>query len=95
MANERNRLGQPGADVSLAQVYAYGVTDGNAAAQADSPAFLDDQLLLGMAWEMACEWPGKEPLAKQEEYFVAWVHGYMVRVDELESAQDTWEVIVP
>lgn len=91
MANERNRPGQSGAEDSLAQVYAYGVTDGNAAARADSPAFLDDQLLLGMA----CEWPGEEPLAKQEEYFVAWVHGYMVRVDELESAQDTWEVIVP
>lgn len=77
MANERNQMVQCGSEVTLAQVYAYGVIDGNAAAQADSPAFLDYQLLLGTAWEMACEWPDEEPLAKQEEYFVAWVHGYM------------------
>lgn len=86
---------QTGSDSTLVQVYACGVADGNAAAAADSPRFLGYQLLLGTAWETACDWLDGQPLAEQEEYFVVWVHGYIRRVDELEDAPDIWEAAGP
>ena len=95
MADERNRAMQTGSDATITQVYAHGVADGNAAAAADSPRFLGYQLLLGTAWETSRDWLDGQPLPEQEEYFVAWVHGYMGRVDELEGTLDTWEEAVP
>jgi hypothetical protein len=91
MADERHQVTQVGSVYALAQVYAHGVADGSAAASADSPAFLGYQLLLGTAWEVSCEQPDVQPLAEQEEYFVAWVHGYVGRADEMEGAPDAWE----
>ena len=95
MADERSWAMQTGSDSTLAQVYAHGVADGNAAAAADSPRFLGYQLLLGTAWETSCDRLDGQPLAEQEEYFVAWVHGYIGRVDEMEGTPDTWEEAGP
>ena len=91
MADERHRATQAGSVYALARVHAQGVADGSAAATADSPDFLSYQVLLDAAWDLSCERPDAHPIAEQEEYFVAWVHGYVGRADEMEGAPDTWE----
>ncbi|HEX9057994.1 MAG TPA: hypothetical protein VF818_10730 [Ktedonobacterales bacterium] len=78
---------------TLARVYAKGIADGCAAASADSPAFLNYQVMVYMAWDASCEQPDVQPSAEQEEYFVAWVHGYVCRADEMESTPATREVV--
>ena len=88
MTDEPYEAMQPRADATLARVYARGLAHGSAAAVDDSPDFVNYQLLLARAWEASCERPDVQPLAEQEEYFVAWVHGYVVRADELECASD-------
>jgi hypothetical protein len=84
------RQAQVGSLYALARLYAQGAADGSAAASADSPAFLDCQHILATAWTVSCEQPDVHPPAEQEEYFVAWVHGYVQRANEIEAAPDTW-----
>lgn len=91
MADELHGSIQAGAASTLARVYAQGLAAGSAAAFADSPDFLGYQLILDAAWEVSCERPDVQPIAEQEEYFVAWVHGYVGRADDMEDAPDTWE----
>jgi hypothetical protein len=91
MAGERHGAMQTWAAYTLARVYAQGVADGTAAAAADGPDFLSYAVVLDTAWEKSCDRPNVQPLAEQEEYFVAWVHGYVRRADEIEDAPDTWE----
>jgi hypothetical protein len=91
MAYERPAAMPAGSAYALARLYAQGVADGSAAASADNPAFLGSQLMLATAWAVSCEQPDVHPLAEQEEYFVAWVHGYVQRANEIEGAPDTWE----
>lgn len=80
--------------LTLATAYAHGMTSGSAAATADNPYFLGDYALIAAAWEAS--WPGSgpqssQPLPEQEEYFVAWVHGYVVRAEQIEGAPPFWE----
>lgn len=80
--------------LTLATVYAHGMTSGSAAATVDNPYFLGDHALIAAAWEASCAGSGlqsSQPLAEQEEYFVAWVHGYVVRAEQIEGAPPFWE----
>lgn len=90
MAGERHGTMPTWTAYTLARVYAQGVADGTAAAAADGPDFLSYAVVLDTAWEQSCDRPNVQPVAEQEEYFVAWVHGYVRRADEIEDAPDTW-----
>ncbi len=69
----------------LESIFAHGVADGSAAASADSPAFLGYRSVIYRAWDTSCARPDVQPLLEQEEYFVAWVHGYVQRAEEIED----------
>lgn len=88
MTGKRYGIMPSRADATCARAHARGVANGSAAAAADSPDFLNYQLLLAWAWEASCERPDVQPLAEQEEYFVGWVHGYVQRADEMEFSPD-------
>lgn len=79
--------------VTLATAYAQGLRNGTAAAKVDNPYFLGDHALIAAAWEVSRARSGMRamrPLAEQEEYFVAWVHGYVVRAEQIEDAPAVW-----
>jgi hypothetical protein len=76
---------------ALARAYAQGMASGSDAATADNPYFLGDHAMISAAWEVSCERSNVQPLVEQEEYFVAWVHGYVVRAEQIEGAPGSWE----
>jgi hypothetical protein len=79
--------------VALASAYAQGLRSGTAAATVDNPYFLGDHALIAAGWEVSRARSGTlamRPLAEQEEYFVAWVHGYVVRAEQIEDAPAAW-----
>jgi hypothetical protein len=79
--------------IALASAYAQGLRSGTAAATVDNPYFLGDHALIAAAWELSCARSGMRPLrplAEQEEYFVAWVHGYVVRAEQIEGEPVAW-----
>jgi hypothetical protein len=76
---------------ALAWAYAQGMASGNGAATIDNPAFLSDQTMISAAWEMSCGQLCGQSLAEQEEYFVGWVHGYVVRAEQIEGVPARWE----
>jgi hypothetical protein len=71
---------------ALATAYGHGIACGCAAASADSPDFLADQALIYAAWEVSCAGEPAQPQDEQEEYFIAWVRGYVVCAEQLEDA---------
>jgi hypothetical protein len=83
--------------VALAAAYAHGMVSGSAAATAESPYFLGNHDLIAAAWEASCAQSDMQPAQpvaeqeEQEEYFVAWVHGYVVRAEQIEGAPPSWE----
>lgn len=42
------------------------------------------------AWEASGEWAPVQPLAEEEEYFVGWVHGYSVRIEQIDGVPALW-----
>jgi hypothetical protein len=76
---------------ALAHAYAQGMASGNMAASADNPAFLGNQDMISAAWEVSCGQSCGQAPAEQEEYFVGWVHGYVVRAEQIEGPPALWE----
>lgn len=77
---------------ALATAYAQGLKCGSAAATADNPYFLCDRAMIAAAWEASCAglvMRASRPLSEQEEYFVAWVHGYVFRAENIEDTLPT------
>lgn len=71
---------------ALASAYHRGLASGLAAASGDSPWFLADRFLLTEAWRVSCEGASGQSEEAQVEYFIAWVHGYVGRAEQLEDA---------
>lgn len=76
---------------AVAWAYAQGMACGNSAASVDTPTFLGNRAMISAAWEMSCGQLRGQSLAEQEEYFVGWVHGYVVRAEQIEGAPARWE----
>ena len=75
----------------FARAFAQGMASGSTAASADNPAFLGNQAMISAAWEVSCGQSCGQALAEQEEYFVGWVHGYVVRAEQIEGPPTLWE----
>jgi hypothetical protein len=71
---------------ALASAYRRGLASGRAAASGDSPRFLANRVLISEAWRVSCAGSVGQPEEAQVEYFIAWVHGYVVRAEQLEDA---------
>lgn len=76
---------------ALAWAYAQGMASGSMTASVDNPTFLGNRAMISAAWEMSCGQVCEQSLAEQEEYFVGWVHGYVVRAEQIEGAPALWE----
>ncbi|HEV2238925.1 MAG TPA: hypothetical protein VGR57_19865 [Ktedonobacterales bacterium] len=92
---------------ALATAFGHGSDSGCTAASADRPTFLADQALILVAWEMSCAGTCAQPPTMQEgcqeqdcredcreEYFIGWVHGYVMRAEQLEGAFLSSDVVV-
>lgn len=88
MVDQRHQHSDGWSDDALIGAYTRGVRDGGAAASADSPTFVGYQRMLSLAWSLSRGQPQFTQFAEQEEYFIAWVHGYVGRCDEMENAPE-------
>ena len=88
MADERYLYSDGWSDDALIGAFTRGLRDGSAAASTDSPTFVGYQRMLTLAWDLSRGQPHLTQLAEQEEYFIAWVHGYIGRCDEIEGAPE-------
>ena len=75
-----------GRAASLASAHRLGLASGRVAASVDSPRFLADQILISEAWRVSCADSIGQPEDAQVEFFIAWVHGYVVRAEQLDDA---------
>ncbi len=79
---------------ALATACVHGKASGNAAATTDTLYFPGALALIAAEWAASragSDMPSSQPLAEQEEYFVAWVHDYVIRVEQIEGAPSSWE----
>jgi uncharacterized protein len=93
MATTPHASADGGRAESLASAHRRGLASGSAAASGDNPRFLADRVLLAGAWRVSCADSAGQSEDAQLEFFIAWVHGYVVRAEQLEDAawmEGTW-----
>ncbi len=79
---------------ALATACVHGMASGNAAATTDTLYFSGALALIAAEWAASragSDMQSSQPLAEQEEYFVARVHGYVIQAEQIEGAPSSWE----